>query len=233
MILAGNQPYFLPYIGYWQLINKADIFVIGDEYKYIQRGWINRNRILNNGEPNWLIIPLKKGEDSLLIKERKISDIHTNQILRKIEYLYHKAPNYKNGMDLFKKIIEFQEIDLTDFLCHSIYLLCDYLDIRTTIIKASSLEDNAQFKREHRIYDQCARLGADTYINAIGGMELYDFEEFKKRGITLKFLKTRPIEYKQFNHPFVPNLSILDVIMFNSRKEVIKMLDQFDLITAM
>lgn len=230
MILAGNQPYFIPYLGYWQLLNLADIYVIGDEYKYIQRGWINRNHILNNGQPNWLILPLRKGSDNLLIKERELSDIRSAQLIRKIDYIYHKAPNFAEGMSIFTKIINYQETNLAKFLHHSIMTFVEYLDIKTQIIRPADIPGNTQFKRENRIYDQCARLGADTYINAIGGMELYDFEEFKKRGITLKFLKTRPIEYKQFNHPFVPNLSILDVIMFNSREEVIKMLDCYDLI---
>lgn len=233
MILAANQPYFIPYIGYWQLINCADIFVIDDDYNYIKQGWVNRNRILNQGVPNYFTLPIDHASDSVTIDKTYLSSFDFNKMLRKIENLYHKAPNFTEGYALIQSILSYPERNLADFLTHGMQVISDYLGIKTRFIKSSSLENNSLLKREHRIYDQCARLGADTYINAIGGMELYDFEEFKKRGITLKFLKTRPIEYKQFGSPFVPNLSILDVIMFNSREEVIKMLDQYDLITAM
>lgn len=233
MIIACNQPYIIPYIGYWQLINAADIFVILDDYAYIKKGWINRNRILINQEPRLFNLAIEKMSQNKLISETNLVTINQDKIRKTVWHAYHKAPNFTEGYALIQAILSYPERNLADFLSHGMQVIGDYLGIKTRFIKSSSLEGNSLFKREYRIYDQCARLGADTYINAIGGMQLYDFEEFKKRGITLKFLKTQPIEYKQFNHPFVPNLSILDVIMFNSREEVIKMLDQYDLITAM
>lgn len=129
-----------------------------------------------------------------------------------------------------KEIFSCQNNNLADFLANSIQLIADYLDMNTKFVKSSSLEGNALLKREFRIYDFCERLGADTYVNAIGGMELYNFEEFKSRGLELQFLKTRDITYKQFDNVFVENLSILDVIMFNSKDEVKRMLGEFDLV---
>lgn len=230
MILAANQPYFIPYIGYWQLINHADVFVILDDYAFINRGWVNRNRLLNNGQPIYCGLPLNKMSQNKMIDETNLFSLDFSKQLKTIFHLYHKAPNFQDGYRLMDAIFSYQESNLAKFLAHSMELIADYLDITTKFVLSSSLSGNSQFKREHRIYDQCARLGANTYINAIGGMELYDFEEFKKRGITLKFLKTKPVEYKQFYHPFVANLSILDVIMFNSREDVIKMLDSYELI---
>lgn len=231
MKISGNQPYFLPYIGYWQLINAADIFEIADDYPYIKKGWVNRNRLLYKDTFQYIILPIEKQSSFKLIKNTYLSYYNPNVILKMLQCTYGKAPFYDQGLELMKNILFFPDKNLSAFILHSIEVICNYLEIQTKILLTSSLEGNSLLKREHRIYDQCARLGADTYINAIGGMELYDFEEFKKRGITLKFLKSKPIEYKQFKHPFVPNLSILDVIMFNSREECIKMLNEYDLIT--
>lgn len=230
MILAANQPYFIPYIGYWQLIHLADVFVILDDYAYINRGWINRNRILSNGEPIYYGISLEKASQNKMIDETFLSEQDFNKLQKTIYFTYRKAPNFQEGYQLMESIFSSTEKNLSIFLQQAIQAVAAYLDIKTKFVLSSDLEGNNQFKREHRIYDQCTRLGADTYINAIGGMELYDFEEFKKRGITLKFLKSIPIEYKQFNHPFVPNLSILDVIMFNPREEVKRMLGSYELI---
>lgn len=232
MILAANQPYFIPYIGYWQLIKSADVFSVDDNFNYIKKGWINRNRILINSQPHYFILPIKSVSSNKLIQDLYLSEFNLKKLYRTIECSYGKAPNFESGFELMKDILSFQDHNLAEFLYHSISVMCDYLEINTKLIKTSSLAGNELFKREHRIYDQCDRQGFDTYINSIGGMELYDFEEFKKRGITLKFLKAKPIEYKQFNHPFVPNLSILDVIMFNSREEVIKMLDSYELVES-
>ena len=230
MTISGNQPYFIPYVGYWQLINAVDIFEIGDDYNYIKNGWINRNQILYHESRKYLTLPIKGASSHKLINDHFISNLDEEKISKLIQSAYGKTPYFEQGYQLLQSILTYPDINLSEFLFHSISVICDYLEIKTKLIKTSSLQGNAQFKREHRIYDQCTRLGANTYINAIGGMELYDFKEFRKRGITLKFLKTKPIEYKQFNHPFVPNLSILDIIMFNSREEVIKMLDCYDLI---
>lgn len=230
MILACNQPYFIPYIGYWQLINCADLFIIDDDYNYIKKGWVNRNRILNNGTFNYLTLPIDHASDSVTIDKTFLADIDKDKILRKIDCLYHKAPNFSEAFGILNQILSYPEKNLSLFLANSIQIICDYLDIKTKIIFSSSLTGNSQYKCEYRIYDQCARVGADTYINAIGGTALYDFEEFRKHDITLKFIKSNDIVYKQFNHDFVPNLSILDVIMFNTREEAKQLLHEYTLL---
>ncbi len=232
MIISGNQPYFLPYIGYWQLIHNADVFLVGDDYNFIRKGWVSRNRLLNNGADELFNIQMNKASDSKLIQEIEILNSDHTKLLRKIKYLYHNAPFFSQGNALLKEILSYPGLNLADFLINSINVVCRYLEINTPIIRTSTLIGNCNLKKENRIYDQCKRFHADTFVNAIGGIELYDPNEFKKRGLTLKFLKTKPVEYKQFNHPFVPNLSILDVIMFNSREEVIKMLGSYELVES-
>jgi hypothetical protein len=131
-----------------------------------------------------------------------------------------------------EEIRDCDETVLSEFLLHSIRTVCRYLQISTPIARTSDLDGNRAYRREERIYDMCRRLGADTYINPIGGMGIYDFAKFRQQGITLQFLRADEIVYKQFENPFIPNLSILDLIMFNSREEVISMLDRYKLVTG-
>ena len=231
MILAANQPYFLPYLSYWQLIRLADVFYVGDNYAYIKRGWINRNRILSNGAAEYFGIEVSKASSFSLCNELQIIEINKRQKMNKLYEAYHKAPFYEAGARLMEEIFDCPEVILSEFLISSIKTICGYLEINTPIHKTSELEGNALFKREGRIYDMCHRLGADTYVNPIGGRALYDVGEFEKQGIKLRFINTGEIQYRQFGNTFVEKLSILDVIMFNSKEDIQKMLDRYELIS--
>lgn len=229
MILALNQPYFIPYIGYWQLINCADVFIIGDDYAYINRGWVNRNRILNQKEPLYYGLTLSQASQNKNINEINILDMNFSKMKKTIFHCYNKSPYFEEGYKLLEKIFDYKDNNLAKFLANSMQIIADYLGIKTRFILSSSFPDNHLLKRENRIYDICEKLGADTYINAIGGTELYDFEEFKKRNLTLKFIKTNPIHYKQYDNEFVECLSIIDVIMFNSKEEIMRLLNEYKL----
>ncbi|MBR4608496.1 MAG: WbqC family protein [Lachnospiraceae bacterium] len=231
MILAGNQPYFLPYITYWQLINVADVFYVGDNYTYIRHGWINRNRILCREAPVYFGMAVNKASSFSLINELYIADTDKLRKMNKLYEAYHNAPYYKNGVQLMEEILDCKEEVLSEFLISSIKTICRYLDINTPIHRTSELKGNDAFKREGRIYDMCHRLGADMYVNPIGGKALYDVDEFAKQGIKLRFINTGDITYRQFGGKFVEKLSILDVIMFNSKDEIKEMLGRYELIT--
>ena len=231
MIIVANQPYFLPYISYWQLINSSDMFFVGDNYAYIKRGWINRNRILYRGASEFFGIAVSKASSFSLISELHVADTDKRGKMNKLYEAYHKVPYYEIGIQLVEEILDCQEDVLSEFLISSINTICRYLDINTPIRRTSELEGNDAFKREERIYDMCHRLGATTYINPIGGKALYDVEEFAKQGINLRFINTDDITYQQFGDKFVEKLSILDVIMFNSKDEIREMLGKYTLIT--
>ena len=117
-------------------------------------------------------------------------------------------------------------------LLASIRLICSYLGIKTEILLFSELDCDKALIRQFRIYDVCKYLGGNEYINAIGGTELYDFDEFRDNGIELAFLKSDDIAYPQFGGEFVPNLSIIDVMMFNSVPEIQDMLNKYTLIRS-
>lgn len=231
MIMGGNQPYFIPYIGYWQLINAVDVFIISDDYNYIERGWINRNRIIENGQPKYYNIEISHVSSNKKINELYLSEkFDRKKKLMQIRGAYRKAPYFEAGYALMNQIINFPELNLAGFLENSIRQICDYLEIKTKFVRASSIPNNCNLKREYRIYDQCRYVGADKYINAIGGQNLYTYKQFESQGIQLGFIQSDNIEYKQLWYEFVPNLSIIDVIMFNSKKEIMQMLKQYKIL---
>lgn len=226
------QPYFMPYIGYFQLINSADIFVITDNMQYTKKGWFNRNRILDNGSERIFTLPIRKDRHDLNVNERFLANNvmkEKNKILSQIKSLYAKAPYFKTNYHIVRKPFLRENINLFDFIYHSIIDLCSVLEIKTELKVLSSLDINHSLKAKDRILEVCNFLGCKTYINSIGGKELYDKETFKVNNVYLKFLKSKDIEYKQFNHPFVPWLSIIDVLMFNDIETIKGYLNEYEL----
>lgn len=228
MIMGGNQPYFMPYIGYWQLINAVDVFIISDDYNYIERGWIGRNRILENGQSKYYNIEISHASSMKKINELYLSErFEKEKKLMQLKSVYGKAPFFDAGYALMQQILGTDEKNLALFLENSIRQVCEYLDIKTRFVRSSEIPGNCELKREYKIYDQCRFVGADTYINAIGGQSLYTYEQFAEQGIKLGFIQTGDIKYQQLWYEFVPSLSIIDVIMFNSKEEIQDMLQQY------
>ena len=232
MKIGIMQPYFLPYIGYWQLLNAVDKYVIYDDVNYIKGGWINRNRILINKEAKYFNIKLNSASPNKLINEVEVSldKIYQKKLLKTIEENYKKAPFFNETYPIIKSIIEKEEKNLAKYLEYSIKKICFYLDIKTELLISSNLEKNNSLKGKDKVIEICKKLGGLEYYNAVGGQELYSFEEFKSNGIELKFLKTEEINYQQFNNEFIPYLSILDVMMFNSKEKVKEFLNNYSLI---
>lgn len=232
MKLGIMQPYFVPYIGYWQLMNAVDKYVVYDDVNFIKGGWINRNRILINGEAKYFNIPMLGASPHKLINEVEVNHNEKlkNKNMRVIEGAYQKAPCYKEVRMLLEKIMDGKQNKISDFILNSFQVINEYLDIDTELILSSTLDKDCDLKGQDKVLSICELLGATQYYNAIGGQELYSFEEFKKHGIDLKFLKTGSITYSQFDREFQSNLSIIDVMMFNSKEEVKGFLNQYTLI---
>ena len=230
MILASNQPYFLPYLPYWQLIHAADLFLIGDDFAYKMGSWIPRNRILVQGRPTFFRMEIDHKSCNRLISEMRLAPLPVEDKLKTLEMAYHRAPCFTAGFELAQRIVCNPERNLALFLEYAIREVCGYLGITTQIGRTSDIQGNSLLKREARVYDLCHRTGADTYINAIGGTALYHPDAFAREGIRLKFLKARLSPYPQFDGPFHANLSVLDAIMFNPRERLHEMLDEYTLI---
>lgn len=217
------QPYLFPYIGYFQLMNAVDEFVIYDNIQFSKKGWINRNRILVNGTDAYITLPLKKDSDYLDVKNRYLSDDWNSErkkIINRISESYRKAPCFTTVFPIIEEIINYENKNLFQFISNSLKQINKYLDITTPLIVSSTVDVNHELKSEKKVIALCKARHAETYINPIGGVELYDKEEFKNEGIELKFLKADNINYPQFKNEFVPFLSIIDVMMFNTKEEV-------------
>lgn len=234
MKIAIMQPYIFPYIGYFQMIKAVDKFVFYDDVNFIKKGWINRNRILVNGDDFLFTVPLTKISQNNLINESKISketyQDWSTKFIQTLNTNYKKAPFYQETFPLIQKILNSNCQTISELAIKSITEIADYLDVQTNFIIASEKYGNKGMEKQSRLIDICKQEESTHYINALGGQELYQKEDFKKEGIRLDFIQPLPIEYSQFHHKFVPWLSIIDVLMFNSIDEVNLMLDKHELI---
>lgn len=216
MKLAIMQPYFLPYIGYFQLIAAVDLFIVYDNIKYTKKGWINRNRMLQNGSDALFSLALKKDSDSLDVVQRELAaDFNRDKLLNQFKGAYRKAPYFEKTMPLIEQIVSFEDNNLFAYVHHSIVQICKYLDIKTSIRVSSTIDINHSLQGQDRVLALCQATNTKTYVNAIGGLDLYAKDVFQENGIELQFIKSRPFDYTQFDRPFVPWLSMLDVLMFN------------------
>ena len=233
MKLAITQPYLFPYIGYWQLIAAADRFVLLDDVNYIKKGFINKNRILYNNSAHPFTISLDHPSQNNLIMDSKLSADPESRMkfLRLVRDAYRHAPYFDAVYPMVERVMTNAETDLTEFIFFSIRETASYLNVQTDFTKSSLVEKDPALRGQNRIIAICKKLGADTYINPTGGRALYDQESFAANGMQLYFIdmKQDMVRYRQFAEPFVENLSIIDVMMFNSVDEIGEMLKLYEL----
>ena len=229
MKLGIMQPYFLPYIGYFQLIKVVDKYVIYDDVNFIKGGWINRNNILVNGNKFMFNLILNGASSNKLINEIYISP-NQSKLLKTIENSYKNSAYFEFVFPIIIRIFEYSDKNLAKFIGNSIVEICNYLNMDTEIVYSSELDKNDDLKGQDKVIDICKLLKVDSYINAIGGQELYCKDNFKREGINLQFLKSNLVHYTQFRNEFISGLSILDVIMFNSPDDTNEMIKNFILL---
>ncbi len=227
------QPYLFPYLGYFQLIARSDVFVLGDDLQYVKGSWINRNRVLANGQPKLITFPLRKANQFAPINQRWLCDEfeqEAQKLLKTLELSYSRAPYKAETMALVREIFAHPERNLARFIENSIRRICAYLQIATPIRIGSELGLPARMDKQERVVTIAQKMTAELYINPIGGTALYCPGYFRSNGLVLRFLRMDDLSYPQFNHPFVPSLSIIDVLMFNSRSEAQALLRRFSLV---
>jgi len=220
------QPYFFPYLGYWQLIHSADVFVIYDDVNYIKQGWINRNRILINGREHFLTLPLSKAGSFKQIREIRIAG-DKKKLIKTVEQNYKKAPFFSQSFSVVHDILSDTTENLADFLIQGIKKMVRYLQISTELIVSSQMKRTPGLKGKERVLDICKRLNTTTYINAPGGRDLYSTNDFSRSGMELRFLETHFVPYWQNARDFIPGLSIIDLIMGTEPSDIIKMLNAY------
>lgn len=226
MMLAIMQPYFLPYIGYWQLIDVADTFVIYDDVNYINKGYINRNSISSNGKLQKFTLELIGASQNKLINEIEIGS-NCLKLLKTFELNYKKAPQFKNVFPIFEDILNQKEKKLSKFIEFSLIKVSNYLGINTKFIFSSEIDKDNTLKAQSKLIDICQKLKARFYISAINGIKLYDKKKFQENNISLSFLDTEIIKYQQSRDKFLSHLSIIDVMMYNDISNIKKMLKKY------
>jgi len=229
MKAAIMQPYFLPYIGYFQLINAVDKYILYDDVQFIKGGWINRNNMLLNRKKFMFNLLMLGATPNKLINEISVQS-NQNKLLKTIEISYKKAPYFGVVFPIINEILNYGNLNLARYLGNSIIEICSYLKIETEIIYSSTIQKNNSLKAQDKVINICKSLQVTTYINAIGGQELYNKDVFNEDAISLLFLKSNLSSYPQFNNEFIPLLSIIDIMMFNSVAEIRLMLNNYTLI---
>lgn len=231
--IAIMQPYFLPYLGYFQLINAVNTFVVYDNIKYTKKGWINRNRMLLNGRDALFTIPLASSSDYLPVNQKFLASDYSHfkdKTLERIKAAYRKAPYFGTIYPVMEMIFSYGNRNLFDFIFYSIRVILDLLEVKTRLVISSSLPVGEDNKGVDKVLAICNTLRASTYINPIGGVELYTGKEFRDCGINLYFHNMQVVPYDQDTNNFISHLSIMDVLMYNSLEQVKRMLQQYALV---
>jgi hypothetical protein len=231
MKLAIMQPYLFPYIGYFQLIQSVDKFVFYDDVAFIKQGWINRNNFLLNDKAFRFHVPVQHISSFETINKTEIHYKITwsDKLLKTIYLAYRKAPFFNDVYPVMENVLKTQLVYISEMARESVKSVCRYLELKTELVDSSIIYGNSELKSEDRIIDIVKLEKASAYINMVGGKELYSKEHFKTHGLDLFFLTPAPSPYKQFNNEFVPYLSIMDVLMFNSPEKVRSMLTEYSL----
>ena len=234
MKIGIMHPYFFPYLGYWQLMNAVDRYVIYDDVNYIKGGRVNRNTILTNGEAHNINLPLIGASPNKHINEVQVNNnpLLQQKLIKTLEMCYKKAPYYNDIISLLSEIMSQETDNLAEYLIFQIKKIADYLKMSTEFIISSKMDKDSSLKAHDKVIHICKLLGASEYYNSITGVPLYEphRDMFEAAGIELCFPKMREVSYKQYKNDFVPNLSIIDVMMFNSREECIRLLSEFDFV---
>lgn len=214
------------------MLNAVDKFVVYDDVNFIKGGWIARNRILSNGSPSYFSIVMQGASPFKLISEINVDTgfIWKKKLLKSIELSYKKAPYFEKVYPLVQNVIEIPSDLLVDYARESVLNVKDYLGIQTQVVPSSSVYNNSSLKSHERLIDICNIEHSDHYINPIGGIEIYSKEDFLQANIKIEFIKTLDITYRQYNEPFVANLSVIDVLMFNDVAAVKDFLEKYTLL---
>lgn len=228
MKLAIMQPYLFPHIGYFQLIQAADLFLIYDDVAYIKRGFVNRNSVLApNGVIRFTVSVPGASQNKLFSVLEFSSDVA--KVLKTIEHSYSTAPYFENVFPIIRETLEFEDRLIASVCQKGFEGIFSYLGIEKKFKKTSDLEYDRSGTARDRLIALCHEFGADCYLNAPGGRKLYSKPDFAEKGIDLKFVDSLPVAYSQGAEEFVPNLSIIDVLMNCSPTEVKCLLKGYDL----
>lgn len=224
------QPYLFPYLGYYQLVNSVDKFVFYDDVTYIKSGYINRNSILHNGRSQRFTIPVVGASSNKNIRSLNF-DSNVKKTLKSISFNYQSSPYFSEVYPMIEDLLLQEDRNIANLCAKSIKLVFDYVGKDKDFVFSSDLNYLRTAEPSDKLIEICKRLSCKTYINSIGGHSLYSRDYFNDNGVELFFIKTKKHTYKQGTQEFVPNLSMIDLMMWNSKENLRFLLDQFELST--
>lgn len=233
MAVAIMQPYFFPYLGYFQLVHAADHFVFYDDVMFIKKGWINRNRILMQGKEFLFTIPLEKQSQHKSIRESTVAfgKEFPGKFLQQIDSAYKKAPFFGPVKNLIDGVLSCTSNSMADLAAKSVVDTWKYLNLQNQFYVSSQLGTSRELGRAERLISITQELAQSQYINAINGQILYDKPFFESHGVQLDFLQPTLNPYSQWpNNQFITGLSMIDVLMWNSPAQVQNMVSDYQLI---
>ena len=214
------QPYFFPYIGYWQLVSSVDMFVIFDDVNFIRRGYVNRNSILLNGRSFRITLELIGASQNKAINEISVGD-NKSLLMKTIWHAYAKKAEYfEEAFPILEDLILHDDSNLSTYLTHGILGISRFLELNTTFVFSSDIAKPNGMNGQEKILNICKALGATTYINLPGGRALYDPEWFYKNGVSIEFIEPLNFSYSQLGSQFVRDLSIIDPLMFLGKERL-------------
>jgi len=233
MVVAIMQPYFFPYIGYFQLMAACDLFIVMDHVQYIRGGWVNRNRILVNGRPRWLTMPVADDDYRLPINRRHylLGDRRALQLRRRIVGAYQRAPHFEPAMAVVDEALTNADDNVAAYNTRLLGCVARRLGIHTPVRRGSEFMPSG-VSGQDLVIDICRQVSATAYINAPGGIGLYNPAAFLRGGLTLHFVQPHLHPYRQFGAAPVNSLSIIDVMMFNDTDVIRTMLRHYSLIAG-
>lgn len=246
MKLAIMQPYFFPYIGYFQAIKAVDKYILYENLDFIKEGWMSRNRILiKNQAPNYFSLVMQGSSSNKKIKDIKLNNSFNwrKKLINKVYLNYKGSPYFDESFSLIEECININQDFLHNYNSLIIKKICSYLEIDTQIqfdnseylqleeklhkLDLNNIELNI---KTMRVFEICKIEKADIFINAIGGIELYSKSIFLNHDIKLFFIKTSDFEYNQLSNQFHPNLSIIDVLLNCGKEGTKTLLNKYELI---
>ncbi len=235
--VAIMQPYFFPYIGYLQLMDCADTFILYDDVKYIKQGWVNRNRILRGDAPVYLTLPVVRGTHKERICEKRLLNPQESlkDAFAKITRHYRAAPQFDKALEFLEPLFSPNVETISNFNIRALGALCRHLGISTELVIASERNYGDDVSGQERVLRICEREAATHYVNAIGARAsgLYSEEAFAAAGLELSFLRTDPdLAYDQGGAGFVANLSVIDLLMHNPPERIRRMLSQYTRVSS-
>lgn len=228
------QPYFFPYIGYYQMAAAVERFLIYDDVNFINRGYINRNRLLVNGKEWYFTVPLSGASQNKLIKDVTIDmtgwERWKKGFLRTVDMNYNKALNYQVGRELLEEILMLTDDRITSLAQRSVQLLLERLGRSVHFQRTSEMGLRTDIRFEERLMHICEQERIRYYIQAQGGTVLYSSQRWQDHGLSLQFIRPTSMEYVR-NGPFMPGLSMLDAILHVPFQELDPLLDRYELFT--